>query len=220
MTDETDVVNVTETEQTPEATGKKRAPKERPVKEKPPAPKYWITAVGNKPSSIYGQIQAVVFAHPGLTEAELFPFMKETLTPPKRGVDEEYVGGYLTGGLRRGYLTNNEAEASAEFGIKAEPVREPKEPKSSAPSGAGDAIIKALEKILADNGVTDRTNPISGASLSEATGKSLPSLARTLKKLEKEGHLVIALAEDGKTIQSVALTEKPAPAAEPDAPIA
>lgn len=218
MSEENDVVVVDEAAEAAAATGKKRAPKEKPVKEKPPAPKFWITGVGNKPTSIYGQIQAVVFANPGLTEAELLPHLLAGVKAPKNEVNEDYLGGYMTGGIRRGYLTNNEAEASTVLNVKVEAVKEPKEKKEAGPTGAGDAILKALEAIITENSA-ERTTPISGASLSEKTGKTLPVLARTLKKLEKDGHVVLNIGED-KVIATIALTDKAAPAAEPSADIA
>lgn len=183
----------------PEQTAEK--PKKAP---KAPAPKkrYWITGAANPSTSIYGQIQLVVHANPGMTVDELLPHLIAGVQSTKSTKDVSFFTGYLAGGERRGYLTSDESAKSTELNVKMAAVREKKE-KAPGATSVQEEILKALEKIVTDAEV-ERTNPISAATLSEALKKPIKNVARSLKSLEKAGKIVIVLNDD-TTIGTVSL---------------
>lgn len=191
--------------------------------------KFWLGSAPCRKGHIYDALRHFVHSNPGMTRAELVASaaLKEAMSgsrnPEARKqavVDDAYVSGYLTGGIRRGYLVDSADKAATEIAF----VEEGKAVSDKAPAGevtkAGREFLDTLAAFIAAKGAAPDT-PVSAKTIEEHTGKNLSMAARTLSKLEQDGYIDIERLKDEageptKKVASIKILKMPAAA--PTAP--
>lgn len=174
----------------------------------------FCTDLANGEGTVHAQIQRYVFDNPGATRSAVVKALAGKIGTKSATANERYVGAYVAGGIRRGYLTTDGAKAAKDF-----PAKAAKEKSKSEKVAKGDltkqgrALVETLEAIIAGADGAERTTPISVGTLTEKMGnKPLSHIARTLTKLETDGYITVS-KDEGDKVTGVALTEKTVPIA-------
>ena len=168
--------------------------------------KFYLGTAACRKGKIYDALRAFVFANPGMTRAELIASadlkvaMGGTRNPDARKqaiVNDAYVNGYLSGGLRRNFLTDKADEAATEITF----IETGKAVSDKVGAGeltkSGREFLNMVAGILTEAGVA-ADHPVSAETLEKKLGRPLALSARTISKLEVDGYLDVERAKDDK----------------------
>ena len=189
--------NAAETPAADETKEKKaKAPKEPKAQ-----PRVWIGSTASREGAVYHRLQVLAAQNPGLErDALIKKLIADGFTAKNSKKFEEnpeqFIGGYITAGERKGFFTFNESKAQSEPTVAAVTKKE-SAPKGPTVTESGRALLSALKDGLGDRFKAGEGLPVK--EVAEAMKKNKSQLSRTLDKLVKEKYVETDSVEDGDT---------------------